>query len=44
MKYIESKCDLTENSLLKECDFTWDIVQSTNQKEVMIKFDFKNKA
>ena len=26
MKYVDSECDLTENSMLKDCKFTWDIV------------------
>ena len=44
MKYLESQCDLTENSMLKDCKFTWEIVQSKDQKQMMIKFDFENKA
>jgi hypothetical protein len=31
MKYVDSECDLTPNSMLKECKFTWDIVQSKDQ-------------
>jgi hypothetical protein len=44
MKYVDSECDLTPNSMLKECKFTWEIVQSKDQKEILIKFDFENKA
>jgi hypothetical protein len=44
MKYVASECDLSEESLLKTCLFTWLIVQSTDQKQIRIKFDFKEKA
>ena len=27
-KYVDSECDLAESSLLKDCKFTWDVVQS----------------
>jgi hypothetical protein len=44
MNYVESECDLSPESLLKECKFTWDMVQSKDQKEILIKFNFKEKA
>jgi hypothetical protein len=44
VKFVESECDLSESSLLKGCEYTWDIVQSKDLKEVKIRFDFKNKA
>jgi hypothetical protein len=30
MNFVDTECDLSENSLLKGCDFTWDIIQSTD--------------
>jgi hypothetical protein len=44
MKYLDAECDLAEDSVLKDCQFDWDIVQSSDQKQVKLKFDFKNKA
>jgi hypothetical protein len=44
LNFVDTECDLSENSLLKECDFSWDIIQSKDQKEILMKFDFKNKA
>jgi hypothetical protein len=41
---MDTECDLSESTLLKECDFTWKIEQSPDQKAMVMLFDFKNKA
>ena len=28
VKFVESECDLSESSLLKGCEYTWDIPQN----------------
>jgi hypothetical protein len=28
MNFVDSECDLSESSLLKDCDFSWDVIQS----------------
>jgi hypothetical protein len=43
-KFVDSECDLSPDSLLKNCEYSWDIVQSEDQHEIRLKFDFKNKA
>jgi hypothetical protein len=42
VKYLDAECDLAEDSVLKDCQFDWDIVQSPDQEEVKLKFNFKN--
>jgi hypothetical protein len=44
MKYVDSECDLSEDSLLKDCLFEWDIVQAANQQEIKLRFNFTEKA